>query len=58
LPAEHEQHEDEDGLVHRRFADYRTSGLTVTVRPQLANPIKLVVGKPVPPAERENTKMQ
>jgi hypothetical protein len=47
FPMEHEQHESQSVLVHRQYADYKTSGLTAVVKPQAHNPIELRVGKPV-----------
>jgi hypothetical protein len=41
-------HEDAPGLVHRRYSDYRTAGLSAVVKPQKDNPIELDVGEPVP----------
>jgi hypothetical protein len=46
--AEHMAHDRTAGLVNRRFADYKTSELTVNVRPRSDNPIDLNVGVPAP----------
>jgi hypothetical protein len=35
-------------LVHRRFADYKTSGLNVVVTPNTDNSVDLNVGDAVP----------
>jgi hypothetical protein len=48
LKAGHSHHEDAPGLVHRRYSDYRTAGLSAVVRPQNDNRIDLDVGEPVP----------
>jgi hypothetical protein len=48
LATGHSHPEDTAGLVHRRFADYRTSLLTAVVKPQTSNSIDLDVGEPVP----------
>jgi hypothetical protein len=42
---EHERHSNQTVLVDRRYADYRTSDLAATVKPQSDNAIELVVGK-------------
>jgi hypothetical protein len=51
------QHQHAAGLVHRRFADYRTSGLIAVVKPQTDNLIDLDVGEPVPlPGSRRSNR--
>jgi hypothetical protein len=47
LSSEHAQHGDDSVLVHRQYAKYESSGLTAVVKPQVDNPIELVVGTPV-----------
>jgi hypothetical protein len=57
LAAGHSHHEDTAGLVHRRFADYGTAGLSAVVKPQKDNRIDLDVGEPVPlPSSRRNNR--
>jgi hypothetical protein len=47
LSPGHAEHAHEAGLVHRRYADYKTSGLNAVVKPN-PNSIDLDVGDPVP----------
>jgi hypothetical protein len=47
LTAGHSSHEDAAGMVHRRYADYRTAGLSAVVKPEKDNRIDLDVGEPV-----------